>query len=69
MRICKIRLRGRFHNYSVICAHAPTKEKNENEKDAFSDILEKHENCPANDIKIMLGDLNAKVGWERAHGQ
>jgi hypothetical protein len=42
MRICKIRLRGRFHNYSVICAHVPTKGKNENEKDAFSDILEKH---------------------------
>jgi hypothetical protein len=26
----------------------------------------KHENCPVNDIKIILGDFNAKVGWEES---
>jgi hypothetical protein len=66
MRTCKIRLRGRFRNYIVICAHAPTEERNENE-DAFYDILEKtYENCPVNDIKMILGDLNAKVGWKES---
>jgi hypothetical protein len=39
-RICILRVRGRFNNLSLICAHAPT-EKNGNIKDTFYDAVEK----------------------------
>lgn len=64
-RLCKIRIRGLFSNLSIISAHAPTEEKNDDVKDAFYDDLETLLNsCPRHDIKIILGDLNAKIGKE-----
>ena len=64
-RMCVLRIRGRFHNYSLICVHAPTEDKDNKEKEAFYDMLEKvYETCPKFDIKICLGDYNAKVGKE-----
>jgi hypothetical protein len=49
----------------LICAHAPTEEKNGNIKDTFYDAVEKaFSNCPRNDVRITLGDLNAEVGFE-----
>ena len=57
-RICVLRLKGRFHNYSMINVHAPTEEKEEYIKDQFYNILEKtYEECPKFDIKICLGDF------------
>jgi hypothetical protein len=65
MKLCKLRLRGRFHNYSIFSAHAPPEEKYATEKDTFYDMLEKeYEKCPKHDIKIILGDFNAKIGQE-----
>jgi hypothetical protein len=50
---------------SIICAHAPTEDKSEDEKDDFYDALERiYERCPRNDIKTVIGDLNAKIGKE-----
>jgi exonuclease III len=40
-------------------------DKNEEEKDAFYDDLDKtYEECPGRDVKIIIGDLNAKIGRE-----
>lgn len=62
-RLCKLRLKGKLQNISVICAHAPTEEKPETEKDGFYDTLENiFTRCPTTDIKIIIGDFNAKVG-------
>lgn len=50
---------------SIINAHSPTGEKNEYVKDAFYDELETLLNsCPRQGIKIILGDLNTKIGRE-----
>jgi hypothetical protein len=39
-RMCQLQIRGKFFNYSIIYVHAPTEDKNEEEKDAFYGDLE-----------------------------
>jgi hypothetical protein len=65
-RICVLRIKTKFHNLSFISMHAPTGEKEEIEKEVFYQKVEDvYDSCPSNDIKIVLGDLNAKVGKEK----
>jgi exonuclease III len=65
-RICRLRIKGKFFNYSLICAHSPTEDKADEEKDSFYDELDKiHGECPKRDCKIIIGDMNAKVGKEQ----
>ena len=68
-RMCSIRIRGIFNNYSFICVHAPTEvESDISEKDAFYDQLDRlYESCPEYDTKIILGDLNAQIGCEKVY--
>ena len=69
-RIARIRIKAKFFNISLICAHAPTDEKDELTKDAFYECLDRtYEQCPQHDVKIVLGDFNAKVGKEGIFGQ
>ena len=66
-RMCSIRIKGKFNNYSIICVHAPTDvEKDINMKDVFYDQLDRvYDSCPDYDTKIVLGDLNAQIGCEK----
>jgi len=65
-RVCVIRIKGRFFNLSLINVYAPTNDRPEDEKDSFYSLLERtYDQCPRNDIKIVLGDLNAQVGREK----
>jgi endonuclease/exonuclease/phosphatase family metal-dependent hydrolase len=64
-RICVLRIKTRFQNMSLINVHAPTEEKEEEEKEAFyQKVEETYDSCPSNDIKIVLGDTNTKMGRE-----
>lgn len=67
-RMCKIRIKGKFHNYSLINIHAPTEDKSEEEKEAFYENLERNlRKCPRYDVKVIIGDANAKVGQEQIY--
>jgi exonuclease III len=67
-RICTIRVRGLFFYYSLICVHASTEEKEDDEKDNFYEELDQtYEEYPKRDIKIILGDFNAKTVQEEVH--
>jgi len=68
-RLATIRVKAKYFYISLICVHAPTEEKDDGVKDAFYAELERaYERCPAYDIKIVLGDFNAKVGREGIFG-
>ena len=64
-RIATIRIRAKYFNITLICAHAPTEDKDDEIKEMFYERLEEtYDRCPGHDIKIVLGDFNAKVGRE-----
>jgi hypothetical protein len=64
-RISYILLRGRWCNVIVLNMHAPTEEKGGDSKDIFYEELEQViDYFPKYHMKILLGDVNAKVGRE-----
>jgi len=67
-RICYLRLKAKWFSCTMINVHAPTNEKTEEIKEEFYNLLEQNINQIANsDIKIILGDFNAKVGKENIY--
>lgn len=64
-RICVLRVKARRFNITFINLHAPTEEKDNDVKEEFYNEVERvYDACPKHDIKIVLGDLNAKIGKE-----
>ena len=67
-RICTLRIKGKFFNYTIINVHAPTEVSSEEEKESFYDLLQKiYEKSPSFDVKIVIGDMNAQVGKEEMY--
>ncbi|XP_039297385.1 craniofacial development protein 2-like [Nilaparvata lugens] len=64
-RLCRIRIKGKFRNISIVSVYAPTEEGDENEKDSFYEALEREcRMVPKHDMLIVIGDLNAQIGKE-----
>jgi hypothetical protein len=67
-RLCVIRIKGRFFIYSHINIHASTNDSEEEAKDQFYEQLERaYAAGPSHDVKLVMGDANALVGWETVH--
>jgi exonuclease III len=67
-RICKLRLKGKYHNITIINIHAQTEEKDEDTKERFYEELQQiQEKVPKHDLLIILGDYNSKIRRERAY--
>ena len=64
-RLCRIRIRGKFRNLTIISAYAPTEDKGEEEKVEFYSKLERIcSRVPKYEMLIIMGDFNTKVGRE-----
>jgi len=64
-RLSYIVLRGRWYNIIVVNVHAPSEEKIDESKDSFYEELEQvFDHFPKYHMKMLLGDVNAKVGRE-----
>jgi exonuclease III len=66
-RTCRLRTRGNFFNYSLICSHSPTEGKADEEKDSYDELDEMYGEFLKGDCKIIIGDMNAKVGKEHIY--
>jgi len=62
-RICYLRLKAKWFPCTLTNVHAPANKKTEEVKEEFYNLLDQNINQIA-DIKIILGDFNAKVGKE-----
>ena len=64
-RMCCLRLKGRFQKITLINVHAPTEKTDIEVKEEFYETLDKeYGKIKKYDLKIVLGDLNAKIGQE-----
>lgn len=67
-RLCILRVKARFYNISIICIHAPTNDTDDEVKDIFYEQLDRaYGSLPAHDMKLVIGDFNAKVGKEHTY--
>ena len=57
-RLCVLRIKGRFQNYSFICAHASKEDKSDIDKEQFYGKLER---IHIMILKLIMGDMNTKV--------
>lgn len=63
--ICKLRVNWKFLNYSYLRSHGPTELSLEERKDSIYNELNKvFDKCLRSNIKIILGDFNAKIEKE-----
>jgi hypothetical protein len=66
-RLIYARFQGQGFNLSVIQAYAPTADSNDNDIDEFYDKLQQLiDNVYKNDVLLVMGDMNAKVGKDQA---
>jgi hypothetical protein len=66
-RICMLRLKGKFHNITLINVHALTEEKIEEKDKVYDDLQRTYDRVPKYDTIMILGDLNANIGNEKAY--
>jgi exonuclease III len=67
-RICKIRMKGKFNNVTLINMYALTEDKADSEKENFYEELQVLiDQIPKSDTILVMGDANAKLGKEDIH--
>lgn len=65
-RVILVKLKGNPFNVSIIQVYAPTSDADDEEVEKFYETVdEAYCQCKSADIKILMGDLNAKVGADR----
>ena len=67
-RLCKVRIKGKFYNTTVVNAYAPTESAEVEKKEQFYEALNRCcDQIPKYDALLILGDFNAKIGKEPSY--
>ena len=65
-RILIVKIASKPFNLVIVQVHAPTSTSPEDEIEKFYDDLDTaYKMCGSQEMKIVMGDLNAKVGTEQ----
>jgi exonuclease III len=68
--ICKLRVKGKFYNMTLINMYAPTEDKEEEIKEKFHKELRRtQDRVPKRDVIIIMGNMNIKLGKEKLFSQ
>jgi exonuclease III len=67
-RFCKVRIKSKYNNLTLINMCASMEDKTDTEKEKFYDDLQTAiDRTPKSDTVLVLGDANAKLGKEDVH--
>jgi len=67
-RICTLRIKGKFHNFTFVNVYAPTEDTEDEIVDEFYEKLQSVcDEIPKHDAIITLGDFIAKIGKEKLY--
>ena len=68
--LCKLRIKGKYNNITLINVYAPTEDHTEETKEQIYDNLQYLlDKTPKNDTIIILRDVNAQLGKERFYNE
>jgi hypothetical protein len=65
--MCTLRIRAHFFDITFICVHAPTEEADDEDKSFYEKLEATYDWVLGHDVKIVLGDTNAKIGKEAVY--
>jgi exonuclease III len=69
--MCKLRIRRKFYNVTIISVYAPTEDENkrndEDEERFYNKLSDVCDKTPRSYALILLGDFNAKIEKEHSN--
>ena len=67
--IRKLRVKGKFHNMTLINTYVPMEDKEGIKEQFYEELQRTQDRVPKHDVTIIMGDMNGKLGKEKVFSQ